>query len=196
MTDSSFGDAIRAYDRAVMAELARLPDDRLTPDERTARTRGTTLSSPAAASDIEALEARIGRRLPPSFRAFLATSDGMMFEGALNQVTLLRARDVKPLTARDYPGLEEWIAMPDVAVPLVPEAGGPLPGAALARAWLISSAEDGDAYFMFPDLQTADGEWPVWFFGPQSPGAYAYRSFAAMFEREREPALRNLTQRR
>jgi hypothetical protein len=36
----------------------------------------------------------------------------------------------------------------------------------------------------------------VWFFGPKNPGAYGYRSFRAMLERERDAALRNLSQRR
>ena len=86
--------------------------------------------------------------------------------------------------------------MPDAAVPLAPEAGGPLPGSALRRAWMISSVEDGDTYFIFPELEGSDGEWPVWFFGPKNPGAYGYRSFRAMLERERDAALRNLSQRR
>jgi hypothetical protein len=86
--------------------------------------------------------------------------------------------------------------MADVAVPLVPEAGGPLPGSALRRAWMISSVEDGDVYFIFPDLESSDGEWPVWFFGPKNPGAYGYRSFRANARARARAALRNLSQRR
>lgn len=190
------GEALRQYDREVMAALRGLSGDHLTSGERVALARGTTLTPPASAADIAALEQRIGRALSPSYRALLETSDGMIFEGASNQVVLLRATEVTPLTPQAYPGLEAWLTMPDVAVPLVPEAGGPLPGSALRRAWLISSAEDGDAYFIFPDLATPDGEWPVWFMGPGNPGAYGYASLRAMFERERGTALRALAARR
>lgn len=194
--DAAFGEVIRMYDRDVMDVLRRLPTTSLTPDEARARERGTTLVPPASAADLEALERRIGKPLPPSYRAFLTTTDGMMFEGFLNQVMLLRASEVKPLTASEFPGIGVWFSMPDAAVPLAPEAGGPLPGSALRRAWMISSVEDGDTYFIFPELEGSDGEWPVWFFGPKNPGAYGYRSFRAMLERERDAALRNLSQRR
>jgi len=62
---------VRAWDEAMCAQ-ARL-DGRLSPElER----RGTALREPAPAARIEALEARLGMRLPPSFRSFLALSDG------------------------------------------------------------------------------------------------------------------------
>jgi cell wall assembly regulator SMI1 len=78
--DPTFGDEIRKYDRDVMEVLRRLPQPSMTPDEARARKRGSTLSSPAPAADIGALETRIGKPLPPSYRAFLAASDGMVFE--------------------------------------------------------------------------------------------------------------------
>jgi len=102
------------------------------------------------------------------------------------------------LTARQqdaYFWTSVWLAMPDVAVPLDPTAGGPLPGPALARAWVLSSVEDGDVYLIFPDLAHPDGEWPVWFFGPKNPGAYGYRSFGAMLAAERVRGLQELRRR-
>jgi len=194
--ETAFRTQIQEFDRDVVAQLRRLPEEQLSPDERAALTRGTTLGSPATREQIEALAKRIGKPLPRSYRAFLATTDGMMFEGALNQVTMRRAADVIRLSESDYPPLGIWLAMPDAAVPLDPTAGGPLPGLALARAWAISSNEDGDIYLIFPELASPDGEWPVWFFGPKNPGAYGYASFGAMFERERRAALRTIAQRR
>lgn len=186
---TQFADALREFDRDVMDRLRRMPDSERIPDEEPALARGTTLNAPASTAAIEALERRIGKPLPSSYRAFVETTNGMLFEGALNLVTMLAVDNVVKLSAQNYPGIAVWIADPDVAVPLDPNAGGPLPGAWLRGAWVISSVQDGDVYLIFPDLAGPDGEWPVWFFGTKNPGAFAYRSFGAMFERERPRAL-------
>ena len=186
---------LRQFDRDVLERLRRLPDRHLIAEEREALAKGTTLNTPAAPSDLDALAARIGKPLPPSYRAFLAASNGMLYVAPLNVVTMLPAGAVAPLTADTYPGLDVWRTMADVAVPLDAAAGGPLPGPALARAWVISSVEDSDVYLIFPDLARADGEWPVWFLGPKNPGAFGYRSFGDMLARERAPALRELDRR-
>ena len=196
MDYAAFEARIRQYDRDVLAALRRLPADALAPAERAAAERGTTLSDPAKAADLEGLEKRIGKPLPPSYRAFLAATNGMMFEGMVSQVEMRPAAKVVPFSERDFPGIAIWLSMPDIAVPLVPEAGGPLPGAALTRAWVISSDDDGDVYFIFPDLASPDGEWTVGFFGPKNPGAYVYASFREMFDRESAAGLRGLELRR
>ncbi|MEO8508937.1 MAG: SMI1/KNR4 family protein [Betaproteobacteria bacterium] len=192
---ADMGAELHRFDRDVVERLRRLPEAARTEEEQAAVARGTTLNEPARQSDVDALAARIGKPLPPSYRDFLVSSDGMLFEGALNVVPLLPAASVVPLTDSRYPGLGIWRAMPDVAIPLDPAAGGPLPGAALARAWLLSSIVDGDVYLIFPELAGPDGEWPVWFFGPKSPGAIGYPSFGAMLVRERDAALRVLEMR-
>jgi hypothetical protein len=192
---ADLGEELRAFDRDVLERLRRLPDRHLIPEERKALAKGTTLNAPATPADLDALAARIGKPLPPSYRAFLEATDGMLYVAPLNVVTMLSASAVAPFTAEKFPGIGIWLAMADVAVPLEPTAGGPLPGPALARAWVISSVEDGDVYFIFPDLAGANGEWPVWFFGPKNPGAYGYRSFGDMLARERAAALRELDRR-
>lgn len=193
--DAPFADALRQFDRDVMDRLRRMPDSERIQIEAPALARGTTLDAPASAAAIEALERRIGKPLPPSYRAFVETSNGMLFVGALNIVTMHPVDNVVKLSPQNYPGIAGWIANPDVAVPLDPTAGGPLPGAWLRSAWVISSVEDGDVYLIFPDLAGPDGEWPVWYFSNAGPGARAYRSFRVMFERERGPALRVLDRR-
>jgi len=192
---ADLGEELRTFDRDVLERLRRLPDRHLIAEEREALAKGTTLNAPAIAADLDALAARIGKPLPPSYRAFLKTSNGMLYVAPLNVVTMLPAGAVAPLTAGSYPGLDVWRTMADVAVPLDAAAGGPLPGPALARAWIISSVEDGDVYLIFPDRAGADGEWPVWFLGPKNPGAIGYRSFGDMLARERVPALRELDRR-
>jgi SMI1 / KNR4 family (SUKH-1) len=181
---------LRDFDRDVIERLRRIPDAQRMPEEREIIARGTSLNAPATQEDLDALAKKIGKPLPPSYRAFLAASNGMVFHGALTVVTMHAAAAVEPITKQGiYPLLALWRAMPDVAVPLDPTAGGPLPGAALARAWVLSSVDDLDVYFIFPDLAGPNGEWPVWFFGPKNPGAYGYPSFGEMFLRERPRAL-------
>jgi len=193
---ANLAEDLRQFDRDVLARLRTVPERYLHPSERDALAKGATLNAPATPADLDALAARIGKPLPPSYRAFLEASNGMVYVAPLNVVTLLPANSVVALTRDNFPGIEVWFAMPDAAVPLDPAAGGPLPGRALERAWVISSIEDGDAYFIFPDLAGADGEWPVWFFGPKNPGAYGYRSFGDMLARERADALNGLDRRR
>ena len=123
-------------------------------------------------------------RLPPSYRDFLAASNGMLFEGALNRRDDAR-RAAEVDAAVEPPTLpgprRSGFVMPDVAVPLDPTAGRPLcPAPRSRKAWMISSVEDGDVYLIFPTLAAPDGEWPVWFFGPKNPGAIGYRSFGHM----------------
>jgi len=193
---ATIGTQLHDYDRDVLAAVQTLAGSQRTPDERNALTRGTMLNEPATREDIKALEKRIGHRLPPSYRQFLLTSNGMLFHGGLNTVTMLPAGAVEPLSAKNYPSLEQWVGMSDVAIPLDAAAGGPLPGPALAHAWVISSVQDGDVYLILPELARPDGEWPVWFLGAKSPGAIAYGSFGAMLARERAAALEELRQRR
>jgi len=188
-------DELRALDRDVIAVLEVKSTAKLVPEEEAALKRGTTLNPPATLDDIHALERRIGRRLPPSYREFLLASNGMMFEGALNVVEMLAAKDLAPLSADNYPGIDTWLRMADVAVPGDTTSGGPLPGPALEHAWVISSIEDGDVYLILPALPRPDGEWPVWFFGAKNPGAIAYPSFGAMLERERGKGLQELKDR-
>jgi hypothetical protein len=192
---ADLAEELRAFDRDVLERLRRLPDRLLIPEEREALAKGTTLNPPATAADLDALAARIGKPLPPTYRAFLAATNGMLYVAPLNVVTMHPAGAVAPFRPDDFPGIGIWLAMADVAVPLDPAAGGPLPGRALARAWVVSSVEDGDVYFIFPELAGADGEWPVWFFGPKNPGAYGYRSFGDMLARERAAALGGLDRR-
>ena len=192
---ANLAEELRQFDRDVLARLRTVPERFLHPSEREALAKGTTLAAPATSADLDALAARIGKPLPPSYRAFLEASNGMIYVAPLNVVRMLPASSVVPLTPAEFPGIEVWFAMPDAAVPLEPAAGGPLPGQALARAWVISSVEDGDTYFIFPALAGTDGEWPVWFFGPKNPGAYGYRSFGAMLARERAAALNGIDRR-
>jgi hypothetical protein len=186
---------LHALDRDVMAVLEVKSTAKLAPAEEAALKRGSTLNPPATLDDVHALERRIGRRLPPSYREFLLASNGMVFEGALNVVEMLGTKGVVPLTAENYPAIDAWLRMADVAVPGDTTSGGPLPGPALERAWVISSIEDGDVYLILPALPRPDGEWPVWFFGPKNPGAFAYPSFGAMLERERAKGLQELKDR-
>ncbi|MFI5801797.1 SMI1/KNR4 family protein [Streptomyces sp. NPDC051561] len=53
----------------------------LGPDDAEARRRRWLGSAPASEADIAAMEARLGRRMPPSYREFLRVSDGWRHAG-------------------------------------------------------------------------------------------------------------------
>jgi HEAT repeat protein len=172
----------------------------------------TFLQPPATEAEIVALERRLGRALPPSYRAFLAHSNGAdAFPGW---------GSVSPESAGTRPtGLRaaatvDWIANGDrltVAVwdpaSAVGETGspaehpryarqiaereyllsGPVAGGAekvghLRHVLEVSSCVDGYATYLNPLVVDVDGEWEAWDFGTKTLGASRHRSFQALLE--------------
>ncbi len=105
------------------------------------------LGPPAAEADLRKLEARLGRPLPPSYRAFLSLHDGWrMASGAMD---LLSVREMLegPVAA----GIRKW---QDTAR----RAGD----AAAAEGLVIGlSSVTATRLLLDPRRPDADGEWPV-----------------------------------
>lgn len=170
------------------------------------------LRAPASGETIEALEARLGARLPPSYRAFLAHSDGadafpglgvVRWGGATEPSTGLHpAASVGWLRDLDR-GLASWLGdlMPDEDADawshpnfdsrsperdyLAPDGtNDPIDakGGHLAYALAISVNVDGYMTLLDPLVVDADGEWEAWDFGTKLPGAQRHPSFAALLE--------------
>ncbi|MFF0205644.1 SMI1/KNR4 family protein [Streptomyces sp. NPDC005017] len=145
--------------------LQRWSDDWLDPvlheDERVepfpAEVRAARWLGRAGADDgkITRLEARLGRRLPPSYREFLQTTDGW-----LNTTTeidrLLPAGEVG--WTRDLaPGMATWTTDTTLKISHTPDATA--------------------TYLLNPEVVTAEGEWEAWYVAHWIDVVIRYRSF-------------------
>jgi hypothetical protein len=144
---------------------------------------------PATGEQLAQAEARLGVTLPPSYRAFLATSNGWRLTGHFID-RLWSAQEITWFRDRNQEWIDNWLEG-------ARSQGGPDPipddeyfvygddqrsvsfreeywGASLQ----ISEEGDGAVYLLNPRAVTADGEWEAWFFANWLPGATRYRSYA------------------
>ena len=153
--------------------------------------------------DPAALEARLGVRLPPSYRAFLERSDGahaQPWAGVTDGLGFLDCASVGWLRDADPETIDIWTdeseapgdVHPAFAVE-VPEAeylDANTPPDVLKRGHLryalrISAEHDTLMHLLNP-LVEHDGEWEAWHFGPRLGGARRFHSFAALLEADVE----------
>jgi HEAT repeat protein len=170
------------------------------------------LRAPASNETIEALEARLGVRLPPSYRAFLGHTDGAVafpgwgvvrWGGATEpSIGLHPAASVGWLRELDR-GLASWLG--DVGLDndvdawshpnfdsrtserdylAADDTNDPVDakGGHLAYALVVSVNVDGYTTLLDPLVVDADGEWEAWEFGTKLPGAQRHSSFATLLE--------------
>jgi HEAT repeat protein len=166
----------------------------------------------ALPEEVEALELRLGTRLPPSYRAFLLHTNGAdAFPG---WGIVRRGNSTEPSTGlhpaasvgwlRDLDrGLAGWLGDLEPAADadawshpnfdargperdyLVPDGkNDPVDakGGHLRYALAISVNVDGYMTLLDPLAVDADGEWEAWDFGTKLPGAQRFPSFAALLE--------------
>lgn len=166
--DPADRDAWRAFLERFSAELLAVDDLELwVPIAEDARAAGWLGFPPAAEATIRAAEGRLGRRLPPSLRAFYAVTDGWGPTG-YNIYDVLPVGSLGWLADRE-PQLHE-LALEVEAHP------GPFrddPGdeplrlyrseGTRARRSLILNAEgnNGDCWVLDPGAEPHDGEWPA-----------------------------------
>ena len=143
--------------------------------------------APATEADIAELEKNLGVILPPSYRAFLLTTNGW--------------RRTTPFISRIRPAAEvnwfrveneQWAEiysedgsnLEDTEYYVYGEDGAPDHRAEHVRSLIqISDVEDG-VYLLNPEAVTPDGEWEAWFFANWIPGAKRHPSFAHLMLRE------------
>jgi hypothetical protein len=143
--------------------------------QRAASRRGKTdeipvLQQPATEEEIEALEARLGHRLPPSYRAFLLTTNGLSIAATdtpYGGLAFLPIAAVNPV--KDY--LRLWLTLDHVGLERMFDIEGNVAERLLEPEWPI------EGHFLhaikinggYPELELfldpldvdADGEWRV-----------------------------------
>ena len=137
--------------------------------------------APAAEGDIAALEQMLGLILPPSYRAFLLTSNG--WRRTTPFIERIRpAQEVNLFSIEN----EHWVDaysqddMPttDTEYYCYDENGAPGSRTKHMQSLIQVSDVDDGVYLLNPDAVTPDGEWEAWFFANWVPGAVRFPSFA------------------
>jgi hypothetical protein len=152
------------------------------------------LGYPAAtAVDLEGLEVRLGIALPPSYRDFLATTDGWRTTG-WGSIRLLSTDDVGWLRDIDAETIEIWTSIdaPDIPDDLYFVYDDRQDSTNIRRDYfrdmLVVSSRDWanqDQLWLNPRVVFEDGEWEAWHFSTEYPGASRHRSFRELIEHER-----------
>ena len=197
MTEYNWPEFLRGWSQELLASPAIL---RTLPAE--VRAAGWLGFPGATAAELAAAEARLGITLPPSYRAFLATSNGWRATGPFIPQVWSTA-EIEWFAARNSDWIAAYLDVGDAeGEPPVPEAQyrvygpGQVPFrlADLPATLEISEAGDEAIYLLNPQVVAPDGEWEAWFFANWKPGADRYRSFWDLLQAQRE-TFRLLQQR-
>jgi hypothetical protein len=135
--------------------------------------------SPGASDvEIDAAEARLGLRLPPSYRSFLrsrADGDADAFL-PVTEIDRFRVREPEWLAAF----LDGAASNADGPSRLPDDPADPATFAVdqLGDTVVISHPVDERVFLLNPAVTGADGEWEAWDFANWYPGAYRYPSFS------------------
>ncbi len=164
----------------------------------------TWLGHPGATEEqIKAAEARLGIKLPPSYRAFLQVSNGWQETTPFIQ-HLGSTEDISWFAAQYPDWLRQWsqryrttpashsngastvLSVSDQDYFVYGEAQDcrKLRIHYLKKALAISAVSDASIYLLNPEVVTKDGEWEAWFLSDWLPGADRYPSFQALMEAE------------
>lgn len=140
----------------------------------------------ASAPDLDALEERLGVRLPFSYRQFLATTDGWPDTNGFVE-RILPAGEAGWTRDLDADLVAGWIEgssgaarVDDADYFVYGQAQNPISirPEYLPHTLQISHTEDAsDVYLLNPCVVTPDGEWEAWYLAHWLPGAVRYRSF-------------------
>ena len=152
---------------------------------------------PAQPAEIEALEKRLGKGLPDSYRSFLLTTNGWRTAGAF-VYDLVPAGDVTWFRDSHSDWLDAWGErardFPE-PMPVSDEeyfVNGPKQDSCTFREahWrvtpAISGIGDSAIYLLNPLVASADGEWEAWCFANWFPGAHRHRTFWELMQHELE----------
>jgi hypothetical protein len=140
---------------------------------------------PATDAQIAAAEARLGMRLPPSYRAFLATSNG--YGPIATSVYRLRpVEEIEWFREGEPETVAIWLEAAADLGERESEASyrqygnyqGPMRARYLKTALQVSDRGDG-VVLLIPDVVTSAGEWEAWLF---TDDAWRFASFRELME--------------
>jgi cell wall assembly regulator SMI1 len=175
--------------KSILSEISRvqLSDDRLVIPSHKIES-GWLGESGASEAEIASAERRLGVQLPPSYRAFLAQSNGFDHIGAFiyrlynaSEIDWFRVRNqdwIEAYQIEDDISPEEHLAAPDDCVRFR--------AAYLSSCLQISEEGDSAVVLLNPEVVNDEGEWETWFFANWRPGAQRFPSFRSYVESELE----------
>lgn len=147
----------------------------------------------ASETEIAEVEARLGVILPPSYRAFLATSNGWRWP-ELFIPKVWSTNEIEWLVTRHQDGITAWregeqayadTVIPDEEYLIYGDEQQPttMRSQYLQTALDISDVEiAGTAQYILNPQVSHDGEWEAWFWAHWLPGAERYRSFQELMQ--------------
>lgn len=145
----------------------------------------------ATEEQLSAAEQKLKVKLPPSYRAFLAASNG--WRGASQSIPVLRGVQKLKWFRKEHRDWVEAYTMQGMEPPLVSEqdyfnyaseTSGDFDLSHLGQTLCIGEVGDDAVLLLNPMVVWPDGEWEVWFFANWVPGAERYRSFADWMRQE------------
>ena len=147
----------------------------------------------ATEEQLRQAEARLGRQLPPSYRAFLQASNGWRQTGpfiwrlwSTEEVDWFAARNREWIDAYTEPA-GDLDPVPDERYFVYDETQDTIDFRPeyLRTALEISDRGDAAIYLLNPEIVTPEGEWEAWFLANWKPGAERYRSFRELMVAQR-----------
>ena len=170
----------------------RVSKRRLNQSERDVLRAGTTRFPGAEISDVAALESRLKVTLSPSYRGFLAASNGLRSGTALQDrlvPTFWPASEVRWLHEQDPQLVKIWsqhtYSVTDAEYKTYGEKQDPVHARPeyLRRIIAISPIVESGGYLLNPNIRFRSGELEAWDFSVKYPGAFRYQSFAELAEK-------------
>ena len=166
----------------------------------------------APEEEIVALERRLGTTLPPSYRSFLAESNGWRNCGPFIY-NLWSCPDVRWFQERNQEWIDAYVHPENNGITILypPGQEPPTPRPLTDEEYLVYGNQQDSCRFRTEYLQTAleisdvgdsavlllnpktispGGEWEAWLFANWMPGAHRYRSFRELMQGEYESFLR------
>jgi hypothetical protein len=147
----------------------------------------------ATEEQLSAMEKRLKVKLPPSYRAFLSSSNG--WREVSHEIPLLRPVENIRWFRKEHPDWVEAYVTPMQGIEPRPISEQDYFNYAnadcvnfdvrhLAQTLCVSELSDAAVLLLNPMVVWPDGEWETWFFANWLPGAIRYRSFADWMRHE------------